>query len=212
MSTVSRTAEQRVVIDGVRWSTYLSLLEDGESQRGRMTFDQGVLEIMSPGRVHENVGRLLGRMVEAFTEELEIEVVSVASTTFKREDVNRGFEADEAYYIQNAAAVADKGELDLEIDPPPDLVIEVDISRSSIDKMPLFHSLGVPEIWRYAGDKLSVYLRGHAGYVLSEKSNVLPRFPLDEAGQVIEQRTTVGETQQIRSFRTYIREQITGEV
>ena len=134
MSTVSHPAEQRVVIDGVRWSTYVSLLEDGENQRGRMTFDQGVLEIMSPGRVHENVGRLLGRMVEAFTEELEIEVVSVASTTFKREDMKRGFEADEAYYIRNAAAVAGKGELDLTIDPPPDLVIEVDMSRSSMER------------------------------------------------------------------------------
>jgi Uma2 family endonuclease len=212
MSTVSRPAEQRVVIDGVRWSTYLSLLEDGENQRGRMTFDQGVLEIMSPGRVHENAGRLLGRMVEAFTEELEIEVVSVASTTFKREDVQRGFEADEAYYIQHTDAVASKGELDLEVDPPPDLVVEVDISRSSIDKLPLFYALGVPEIWRYAGDELCVYSRGNADYIQSEGSNALPQFPLDEARKVMQQRTTVGETQLIRGFRAFIRARIKGDV
>ena len=161
---------------------------------------------MSPGRIHENVGCLIGRMVEAFTEELGIEIVSVASTTFKREDVKRGFEADEAYYIQNAAAVASKGELDLLTDPPPDLVIEVDVSRSSIDKQPVFRALGVPEVWRYAGNELEVFVRAYDGYMVVDQSGVLPRFPLAQAADLLRQRTTVGETQLICGFRTWVRE------
>ena len=98
------------------------------------------------------------------------------------------------------------------IDPPPDLVIEVDISRSSMDKLPLFHSLGVPEVWRYAGDELHVHVRGDADYIQFEESDVLPRFPFDKAREVLARRTSVGETQLIRSFRASIREQIKGEV
>jgi hypothetical protein len=80
-----------------------------------------------------------------------------------------------------------------------------------MDKLPLFHSLGVPEIWRYVGDELNVHVRGDADYIQSEESDVLPSFPFDEARKVIEQRTTVGETQLIRNFRAWIRERMKGE-
>ena len=126
LSTITYPAEQRVVVDNVRWSTYVALLEDTHSRRGRITYDHGVLEIMSPSKLHEKVGRLLGRMVEAFTEELQIEIESTASTTIKHEAVKRGFEADESYYIQNADAVRGKDDIDPAVDPPPDLVIEID--------------------------------------------------------------------------------------
>lgn len=204
MATVPQCAEQRVVLDGVKWSTYLAIIDDRE-RGGRITYDRGVLEIMSPGKLHENVSRLLGRMVETFTEVLEIEMCSVASTTCKREDVERGFEADEAYYIQNAAAVASKDELDLAFDPPPDLVIEVDITRSSIRKFDLFHSLGVPELWRYVGDQLSIHVHTPNGYQEQDASNVLPNFPVAQARTMLAARSDTGETQLIRQFRKLIR-------
>lgn len=205
MSTVSYPAESRVVIDNVRWSTYLALLEDTQSRRGRMTYDQGVLEIMSPSKLHEKVGCLLGRMVEAFTEEMQIEIESTASTTIKREAVKRGFEADESYYIQNAGAVRDKDEIDPAVDPPPDLVIEVDISRSSFGKLPIYATFCVPEVWRYDGETLRMYVLYSDEYAITEQSVVLPQFPRDLAVRIIEQRAEVGENALIRQFREWVR-------
>ena len=208
MSTVSQIGEQRVRLDNIRWSTYLAILEDTPNCRGRITYDHGVLEIMSPSKNHENVGRLLGRMVETFTEEMQIEIVSVASTTVKREEFQQGFEADEAYYIQSAELVRHKTEIDPLVDPAPDLVIEVDISRSSMGKLPIFQAFQVPEAWRYRGETLFVYILSDDQYVLAKTSVVLPGFPLEQAERILNQKNSVGETELIRGFRAWIREHV----
>ncbi len=109
------------------------------------------MEIMSPSRAHEIDKSMLGRMIERFAEFHNIDISSSASTTFKRRNLRRGFEADESFYIEHEAAVRDKIESDLSIDPPPDLVIKVDRSRSSINKLSLLAQFGVPEFWRYDG-------------------------------------------------------------
>jgi Uma2 family endonuclease len=206
MAATSMMGEQRVIIDQVRWSTYLALLEDADNRRGRMTYDQGVLEIMSPSMSHENLGRLIGRMVEAFTEERGIEIVSVASMTVKLEALQRGFEADEAYYITRSDQVRGKEELDFAIDPAPDLVIEVDISRSSLNKLPVFAAFRIPEYWQYRGDTLRVYCLEGREYREVAESRVLSRFPLDEMRRVLAQRAAAGETELIRYFRNWVRE------
>jgi dTMP kinase len=103
-----------------------------------MTFDHGVLELMTPRRQHEPIGRLIGRIVETYSEVRGIEIVSCASTTFKRSDLDRAFEPDESYYIAHADEIRPKDEVDLQIDPPPDLVIEVEMTRSAIPKLLLF--------------------------------------------------------------------------
>jgi Uma2 family endonuclease len=156
--TVLIPAEQRVVLDNISWSTYLAILRDAESCRGRIAYDRGVLEIMSPSKVHEHVKRLIGRMIEAFTEELNIDIESASSTTFKREDLARGFEPDECYYIAHAGVVRGKDDIDMTVDPPPDLIIEVDISRSSLNKFGIYRALGIPEVWRYDGETLHLYV------------------------------------------------------
>ena len=206
MATTSMMGEQRVIIDNVRWSTYLALLEDAETRRGRITYDQGVLEIMSPSMSHENLGRLIGRMVEAFTEERGIEIVSVASMTVKLEALQRGFEADEAYYIAQSDQVRGKEELDFAIDPAPDLVIEIDISRSSLNKLPVFAAFRIPEYWQYRGDTLRVYCLEGREYREAAESRVLRQFPLDEMRHVLAQRAAAGETELIRRFRNWVRE------
>jgi Uma2 family endonuclease len=205
MSSMATVGEQRVVLDNVRWSTYLSLLEDSGSRHGRITYDQGVLELTSPSKSHEHIGRLIGRMVEAFTEDLGIEILSVASTTVKREALQRGFEADEAYYIGSADQVRSRGELDFAIDPVPDLVIEVDISRSSIGKLPIYAAFGVPEVWQYRGDTIFVQVLEGSTYREQSVSKQLPRFPIDQMLSAIGQRCTLGETELIRTFRAWIR-------
>lgn len=206
MSTVPFLAEQRVILDNISWQTYLAILNDADNCRGRMTYDRGILEIMAPSKLHEQVKRLIGRMVEVFTEELNIDIESVGSTTFKREDLERGFEADECYYIQQAAAVRGKDEIDLLIDPPPDLLIEVDISRSSLSKFGIYGALGVPEVWRYDGERLRFYVRQAKGYREVQDSSVLPPLSASQLLHFLRQRLDQSETALIRGFRQWVRE------
>jgi Uma2 family endonuclease len=206
MSVVSTPAEQRVRLYNVSWQTYLALLADTDQCGSRLTYDEGTLEIMSPSHLHENVKRLIGRMIEAFTEVMDIDICSGGSTTFKREDLQRGIEPDECYYIQHAAAVRPKQEIDPAIDPPPDLFIEVDISRSSIGKFVICAALNIPEVWRYDGESLLVYLLADDGrYALADQSSALPQFPLDELARLLDQRSSLSETRLIRSFRAWVK-------
>ena len=208
MSTIISPADQRVILDQVSWSTYLKLDDETVNRRGRMAYDQGTLEIMSPSLAHENDKRLLGRMIEAYTEELGIDIRSVSSTTFKREDLRRGFEADESYYVQNEEAVRDKREIDLTIDPPPDLVIEIEISRTSMDKSGIYRALQVPEIWRYDGEALRVYVLRGDEYKESPTSDAFPELPMAEVMRFLRLRHELSETRLIRAFRQWVREHL----
>lgn len=208
MSTVPFLAEQRVILDNISWQTYLAILNDADNCRGRMTYDRGVLEIMAPSKLHEQVKRLIGRMVEVFTEELNIDIESVGSTTFKREDLERGFEADECYYIQQAAAVRGKDEIDLLIDPPPDLLIEVDISRSSLSKFGIYGALGGPEVWRYDGERLRFYVLQAEGDREIQDSSVLPPLSASQLLHFLRQRVEQSETALIRGCRQWVRETV----
>ncbi|ETW93093.1 MAG: hypothetical protein ETSY1_40725 [Candidatus Entotheonella factor] len=206
MSTVPFLAEQRVILDHIRWQTYLAILDDAENCRGRITYDRGVLEIMAPSKLHEKVKSLIGRMVEVFTEELNIDIESVGSTTFKREDLAQGFEPDESYYIQHAAEVRGKDEIDLLIDPPPDLLVEVDISRSSLNKFDIYSALGVPEVWRYDGERLRFYVLQADTYIEIQESLALPPLSASQLSHVLSQRLDESETTLIRQFRQSIQD------
>ena len=206
MSTATFTAEQRVLLRDVSWSTYVALADESEDRRSRMAFYRGTLEIMSPSKLHENFGRLIGRLVEAYTEELGIDLYSVKSTTFRRADMQGGFEADESYYVGDVSFLLGKDEIDLTIDRPPDLVIEVDISRSSIRKFPIFGELGVPEVWTFDGQTLRIFVhRGGDAYTEAAQSSILPQLAASELNRFLEMRGTCSETQIVRSFRPWVR-------
>ncbi|HEY9740149.1 MAG TPA: Uma2 family endonuclease, partial [Coleofasciculaceae cyanobacterium] len=150
MTTTLTQSPNRVLLRNISWQTYQDLLKDLEEQPGiRLSYDRGLLEIMAPSPPHENYKKVLGRFVETLTEELNIEIKSLGSLTCKREDLARGLEPDQCYYIQNEAVVRTLDEIDFNQDPPPDLVIEIDISSSSINRLSLYAALGVPEVWRY---------------------------------------------------------------
>ncbi len=207
MSTISTLAEHRVLIDGVSWQTYSALVDESEHASGRMTYDEGTLEIMCPAMPHESSKSLIGRMIEMFTLIRRIDIRTSASTTFRRTDLKRGFEADESYYVQNAELIRGKREIDLSIDPPPDLVVEVEITRSAIDKLRLFASMGIPEVWRYDGKTLWVGSLRNDRYAETKVSRVLPDFPLELAGELLAQRFDTSETELIRQFA----ERVTGK-
>jgi Uma2 family endonuclease len=129
----------KVTLQGITWQTYQSLVQDLESQPAkRLTYDNGMLEIFMPLPPHETYKRLLGRLVEIVTEELDLEIRSLSASTWSRKDLLKGVEADECYYIQNEAAVRGKMEIDLSMDPPPDLAIEIDISSPSLPRLPIY--------------------------------------------------------------------------
>lgn len=194
-------AETRTLLENIRWETFVELSEQRRGSVPRMTFDEGMLELMSPKRLHEGVGCLLGRMVETFTEVHGIEIQSVASTTFKRKDLSKAFEADESYYIENADRIRAKEELDLLIDPPPDLVIEVEITSSAIQKMKLFAAMGVPEVWRHDGERLTMHRLQAGVYETIAESVALPGFTCVAADALLAKRYTVGETALIKEYR-----------
>jgi Uma2 family endonuclease len=209
MHTTVSPPEQRVVMDDVPWSVYLGLVENSDGRHTRIAYDQGVMEITSPSRVHETESHLIGRMVETFTEEAGLPLDSVASTTFKRDDLERGFEADESYYIGNAAAVRGLDEIDLLIHPAPDLVIEVDISRSSMKKFSIFASLKIPEVWRYDGECVHVYVLNESEtYDAVEQSSVLPGFPVSDVPRWLAKWRTTDENELIGAFRREVRTQL----
>ena len=200
MSTIPASSEQRVVLRSVRWETYIALTVESESGSGRMTYDQGVLEIMSPGMPHEIAKKLIGRMIETFTLCRGIEIRSSSSTTFKRSELQRGFEADESYYIQHASELRGVREIDLSIHPPPDLVIEVDMTNSSIPKKELFAAMKIPEVWRYDGESLWMGNLQNDNYQDLKQSVVLPGFPRELASKLLDQQVEENETVLIRSF------------
>ncbi len=202
---VSFPSETRTLVENVRWETYVALADDRRSCVPRITYDRGLMELMSPKKVHEMVKTLLGRLVAAYAEVCEIEILSVASTTFRRQDLKRGFEADEAFYVEHAEAMRAKDEIDLSIDPPPELVIEVEITASAIRKLDLFAKLGVAEVWRHDGEQLRAYHLVGDSYQQVEQSIVLDGFPLAQAQAIVQQRNKQGEVALVRDFRNSIR-------
>ena len=200
MSTVEFSAEQRVVMHGISWATYVALSDEPDRAGRRITYDRGELEIMSPSRSHELDKSMLGLMIKRFAEIHRIDISSSASTTFRRRDLERGFEPDESFYVQNELAVRGKTESDLNVDPPPDLVIEVERSRSAINKLELLASFGVPEVWRFNGQVLSVVRLKADDYVANDGSIVLPDFPIVEAERIMIALGTASETELIRQF------------
>ena len=195
------SAETRTVMENIRWETFVELADQRRGSVPRMTFDEGVLELMSPRRQHENIGRLIGRFAETYTEVLEIEVQSVASTTFKRKDLQKAFEADESYYIEHAEQIRPKEEIDLTIDPPPDLVIEVEITSSAIQKMKLFAAMGVTEVWRHDGEQLQMFSLENGRDKPVPSSPALPGLTVAAINSLLERRFDIGETALIREFR-----------
>jgi Uma2 family endonuclease len=193
--------ETRMVLENVAWETYVALAGQRRGSIPRMTYDDGVLELMSPQREHENIGRLIGRMIETYSEVRDIEIISVASVTVKRFDLSKAYEADESYYVTHAAELLGKRELDFEVDPPPDLVVEVEITSSVIKKMPLFTAMKVPEVWRHNGQSLNMYRWDNEAYVPIDSSVELPGLSAERINQHLAGRDAIGETKLIQQFR-----------
>lgn len=205
----------RVILRNISWQTYQSLIKDFEAEPAiRLTYDRGTLEIRMPLDSHETYKKLLGRLIEAATEELELEIRSLGSRTCDREDLARGLEPDQCYYIQDEALVRDVEQINLAHFPPPDLAVEVDITSSSLDRFSIYADLGVPEIWRYDGRSLTIYYLDEDRYQIYARSIALPLVKASDMTRFLELRfpkqetqTAIGENNLVKQFRQWLKSQ-----
>lgn len=196
MALTLHPTQERIILHGVTWATFARLLADrGDSAGVRLTYDQGTVELTMPSPEHEWYKAALTQIVDAIAFARELHYENLGSTTFTREDLARGFEPDACFYLQHAAAIHDVRHLDLAIDPPPDLVIEIDITSPSLNKLPLYAAIGVPEVWRYSRDGMQVYQLGADSYVSIETSRVLPGVARADLTHFLDMaRTTTNRT------------------
>ena len=206
MATALGPSDQRIVLRNVSWETYERLLaENADSSNPRFTYDRGVLEIMNPSAEHEEFSHVLTLLVNVVAEELDIDIRGFGSTTFRREDLARGFEPDSCFYIQSVERISGRATLDLTIDPPPDLIIEIDPTNSSLDKFPIYAQVGAPEIWRYDGTELRILHLENAGYVEHEESTVLSVLTRAVLSQFVVESKSLRRTAWIRRVRDWMR-------
>ncbi|MBL8793603.1 MAG: Uma2 family endonuclease [Planctomycetia bacterium] len=211
MSANPLPAANRLRLTGVDWSTYARLLRlFDERRRLRITYDRGVLEIMTLSPRHERIKHRLGLLVLALAEGMGIAVAGFGSMTFRRRGRRRGLEPDECFWIQHEVQVRGRDQIDLRRDPPPDLVIEVDIARSSLNRLDIYGVLRVPEIWRFDGKNLAFLARQADGsYATCSHSLAFPRVtPADLAG-FLALRGQLDETAIVKQARAWAAQQPT---
>ena len=198
----------RVVLQNISWQSYQSLIRDFAQEPAiRLTYDHGTLEIRMPLDPHETFKKLIGRLIEAATEELDLEIRSLGSRTCDREDLASGLEPDQCYYIQNEPQVRGIEQIDLTQLPPPDLAVEIDITSSSLNRFAIYKALGVPEIWRYDGNRLEIYVLQDDEYVNQSNSRALTLLTAADILRFLTSHQTLGENALVKQFRQWIRAQ-----
>lgn len=174
----------------------------------RLAYYRGTLILMSPSKKHEWVNRLLERLIVALCEELNVAVESLGSTLWEGEFVASGIEPDSCFYIQNELSIRGKEKIDLSVDPPPDLMIEVDITNSSKGKLPIYAALGIPELWIYDGNQLSIYHLQQNLYVESQTSLAFECVPALQLTSFIQLAQSEGMSSAVANARIWFRQQI----
>lgn len=211
MSRKPTSQEQRVVLSNVSWQQFENLLAElGEERSTRLTYDRGRLEMMNPTPEHDRCSRLLESVILLLADELDLEIAAIGSVLLKQADLGYGVEPDGCYYLQPfpSRRVIDLNQMAL-----PDLVVEIAITKSAIDRLPLYQGLGIPEVWRYVtqmgknalnGELLIYHLQGDAPLKSQDRSLV---FPFLTSGRVLEflgHSDTLGLAQALRLLRTWL--------
>lgn len=208
----SSLPESGTVLYSVPWRTYVELRENPDNYHLRMTYDGGTLEIMSPSARHEGFARYIDMLIGIWTEELGLPIRGLRQTTYKVKGLSKGLEPDDCYYIQNEAKIRNRMEIDLAADLPPDLAIEVEVSRSSVPKTPIYAALGVRELWRYDGKVLRIFELVKGQYKSRKESICLPKFPTAKAEELLPQIGKIDDTTFKRRFRRWVRKTFAAEI
>jgi len=210
--TIATSAAQRILLTGIRWQTYEAILRDIGNRPIRLTYDRGALEIMAPTFNHERCKRQLGRIVETLAEELNLPLVSAGSTTFREVDLERGLEPDDCFYLGfTVPLVLGKTRIDLNVDPPPDLALEIDITASFLNRLNVYAALKVPEIWRFNGQRLQVFrLQPDGQHALVDRSATFPMIAISELEEFLQSSLGMDDSSLVRSFRVWLHDKGVG--
>jgi Uma2 family endonuclease len=200
-------AEERVVLHNISWETFERLLQEaGDHRNTRFYYLDSTLEIMSPLFIHEASNRFIERLICAATDTLGMNCRVAGSVTLRCQPKNSGAEPDSSYYIQNEPLVRHLNELDLRQDPPPDLVVEVDITSPSDRRFSIYARLGIPELWQFDGQTIQYYELRDGEYVATQISPAFPMLSADVILQSLQKRLNIGETQAIREFKSWLQQ------
>ena len=197
----------RVLLHNISWQQFENLLVDlGESRGVRVAYDDGTLEIMTPLPEHEYYKETLGISIQDIAEVLDLDYESLGSTTWKREIKKAGVEPDNCFYFQNEPRIRGQLDYDLNQDPPPDLVLEIDLTSKALNRFVIYARLGVPEIWCYDSGELKIYQLQNENYIEVEISLVFPTLPVQELPALIEQYRSQGRRAIRQAVRNWARE------
>ena len=147
-----------VTFHDVSWDEYEELLEQvGEAPGLRVSYDNGSLHVMTISAEHEKYSEFIKSLIAGLRLRLQINILAFGSATMRKPRRSAGHEPDASFYVQTAPLIGNKIQLDFETDPPPDIVVEVDVHHDSRPRFRVYAALGVPEIWRYDGKAVTMY-------------------------------------------------------
>lgn len=210
-SPLSFKVQVPAVLHDIDWATYSRLLRVfDQSRRFRLTYDRGVLEIVPPSYAHERSSRFLTRLMVALLYELQLQAVEGGSVTVRRRRKQRDLDPDNCFWVARSAQVLGKTKLDFRTDPPPDLAVEVDITSSSLPRLPIYAALGVPEIWRLSNDDFTFQILNQGRYQTSPNSLCFPRLASADLVPFLAQLGQIDDTTLERQFRDWIRQHLLG--
>ncbi len=199
---------QQMLLQDISWQQLENILEEmGERRAARISYSYGWLEIMVPLPEHEKDKEYIGELVRVLLDKLQIDFEPFGSTTLKNERMLQAVEPDTSFYIQNQAAIIGKNRIDLNVDPPPDLAIEIDItSRTRFEN---YQILKVPELWRHTQQGLEIFLLQEGKYIKSESSPNFPDIPIVElVNEYVQQCLSIGRSQAMRNFRNWVKDNL----
>lgn len=194
------------VLSNVSWQTYQALIADMSNQcSARLIYDRGILEIRMPSDLHEAINRLLARIVGVLAEELDLPLKEFGAVTLNRSDIKKGAEPDSSFYIQNSDRIRGN-RIDISVDPPPDLVIEIDITNSSTRSFAVYQQLGITEIWCYTNGSVKIFQLQDCDYQECEFSSIFAMI----SGAVLDRFLQMSETEDsisiVRAVRKWLKE------
>jgi Uma2 family endonuclease len=209
MDTLQITNIDYAYLEGVSWHEYEALLAQAGERPIRFTYDNGRLEIMTLSFEHESYRTLIGRFIGIIAALLNIPMRSGGMNTIKQALVEKGLEPDACYWVQHEKHMRRKKRFELGVDPPPDLAVEVDVSRSVLNRLKIYEALRVPEVWRWRRSKLTVYILSEdGGYQLSKGSLAFPFLPLEQFERFVNSSETLAETTLVREFMAWVEKEI----
>jgi Uma2 family endonuclease len=201
-----------LVLPDVSWEDYQKVTTEMDAWPGiRLTYDRGRLEIMSTLAKHEKYKELLSDIARLISYETEIDLETLGSTTFSEDWLQRGAEPDTCFYVAHAAAIIGKDRIDLNLDPPPDIAVEVDVSSPSISKLSIYEEMRVPEVWLYDETRLQILRLEESGYAEISHSLSFPLVTSEALTQALEQSKTKGQSQVLHAFRKWLKTQLATE-